>query len=98
MKVLCAILAAALLSAYAASAQPQTPPDSGLVNSEQQTVITREWTWLTGTVLTTFTARGPSEQVNHLDPQDDPLACQDCQLASSVQFELDEEFQPVSSR
>lgn len=98
MKVLCTILVAASLAAGVVSAQPQAAVDGEAASGEGQTFITREWTWLTGTVRTTFTAHGPSEQVNQLDPQGHPLECQDCMLASSVQFELNDEFQPVSDR
>ena len=98
MNVLCVALAAALLAAGAATAQPQTTSGGDVLKGEAQNFITREWTWFIGTVRTTFTARGPSEQVDHLDPQADPLACQGCELASSIQFELDDEFQPNSTR
>ena len=97
LKVLCAILAAALLAAGATVAQPETPIGSEALSVEDQAFITKEWTWSAGTTTTNFTAYGPSEQVNQLDPQNDPLECQGCELASSIHFEPDDEFQPVPS-
>jgi hypothetical protein len=52
-----------------------------------QSFITREWTWVEGATTVTFTAYGPPEQVNALDPRDGPPVCPDCELASSIQFE-----------
>jgi hypothetical protein len=60
--------------------------------------ITREWTWSTGMTTTTFTAYGPSDQVNHLDPRDSTPECLGCELASSMSFEAGDEVEPNQSR
>ena len=87
MRVLYTISAVALLSAEVA-AQDSAPKDD-------QGFITREWTWAEGTSLTTFTAYGPAEEVNTLDPQDSPLECEGCLLASSVQYGAEDEPAPI---
>lgn len=46
--------------------------------------ITREWTWSDGATTTNFTAEGPAEQVNGLDPRVSPLDCEGCLLTSST--------------
>lgn len=48
--------------------------------------VTREWSWSSGSAVTSFTAWGPAEEVNALDPREDPLDCEGCFLASSIQF------------
>lgn len=48
--------------------------------------ITKEWTWRTGATTQSFTAHGPSEQVDRLDPHDATPDCPNCQLASSIRF------------
>lgn len=73
---------AASLVVGATAALGQTTAGS----DEAYAFITREWVWSDGTSITTFTAFGPPEQVNALDPQDGLIDCQDCRLASSVQF------------
>jgi hypothetical protein len=49
-------------------------------------LIIREWSWSDGVSSTTFTAYGPPQQVNGLDPQNGLVQCPGCELASSVQF------------
>jgi hypothetical protein len=75
MKVVCAIVGICLLAAAAAA----TP-------GEVRTFITKEWIWSDGPATVTFTASGAADQVNRLDPATDPLACAECELASSVRF------------
>ena len=94
----CATLVAALLTAGAAAGQPLTLQIDGAGSKGDQGFISREWVWTTEANTTTFTAHGPSEQVNNLDPQDSPLLCQDCELASSTHFEPGDEVEPVLSR
>ena len=52
-----------------------------------QGFIARAWTWSDEHGTTTFTAYGPADQVYGLDPQQDPLACVNCQLVSSTRVE-----------
>ena len=98
MKLLRDTLVAALLTAGAAAAQPLTLHIDDEGSKETQDSVTRHWIWSNGAGTTTFTATGPSEQVNNLDPQDSPLLCQDCELASSTHFEPDDEVEPALSR
>ena len=91
-------LVAALLAAGAATTQPLTLHIGDQGSTSDQASVTQEWIWSNGAGTTTFTATGPSEQVNNLDPQDSPLLCQDCELASSTHFEPDDEVEPVLSR
>ena len=85
------ILQATIMAALLAVSSPLASLGGDGVLQAHPAFITREWTWTDGTTTTTFTAHGPSEQVNSLDPQVSPLDCQDCQLASSVQFAPDDE-------
>ena len=87
MKVFYATVAALLLTAAAAA----TPGDG-------QTFILKEWIWSDGTTTTTFTALGPADQVNQLEPQSRPLECDGCELASSVHFEPSDGLHPAVSR
>ena len=80
-------LLTALLAAGAATAQPLTLHVDGADPADEQGLITREWVWSEGTSTTTFTARGPSDQVNQLDPRDRTPECQGCELARSTYFE-----------
>lgn len=86
MKVLCAtILAAALATGGAAACErPILVADAGSIDT--QGFISKEWIWSDGASTTTFTAFGPPEQVNSLDPENGIVACPDCQLASSMEF------------
>ena len=86
---------AALLALGATAAQYLPLDDIRRRTEEGLGFITREWTWSTGTWTTTFTAYGPAEQVNQLDPQDRTPDCPDCELASSTHFEPDDEAEPT---
>ncbi len=98
MRLLCPPFVAALLALGDTAAQHL--PLNGIGRGSEETLdfITREWTWLSGTTSTTFTAYGPPEQVNNLDPQNPALQCPDCELASSTHFEPGDEVEPVLSR
>ena len=98
MTLLRAILVTGLLAAGAAAAQPLTLHIGEERSQEDQGSVTREWIWSTGASTTTFTAFGPSDQVNSFDPQGSPLQCPDCELASSTYFEPGDEAEPVPSR
>ncbi len=89
MKVLYATVAALSLAAAAAA----TP-----FVGERQGFVLKEWIWSTGPTTTTFTASGPADQVNQLDPQTNPLACEGCELASSIQFNPGDEAHAEVSR
>jgi hypothetical protein len=82
MSILYTAFVAALVVGGGASALIDAYTEFG----EGPAFISREWTWSDGTSTTTFTAYGPSEQVNALDPENGLLECPDCQLMSSVQF------------
>ena len=84
-------LVAAVLTAGAAFADSVTLDIGAGPPADTQGFITREWTWTTGGTVTTFTAYGPSDQVNRLDPRDRTPDCQGCELASSIQFEPEDE-------
>src|SRR5690349_20775041 len=86
LKLLRATLVIALLAAGAAAAQPLILHLGNVGSELHQGSVTREWIWSTGASTTTFTASGPSEQVNNFDPQGSPLQCPDCELASSTHF------------
>jgi hypothetical protein len=73
-----------VLAAGATAAQRIVGPVGEDVLEVNQGFITREWTWSNATTTTTFTASGPSEQVNALDLQDRTPHCPDCELASSI--------------
>jgi hypothetical protein len=97
MKVLRATLVVAVLTAGAMAAQPLTPRPDAVESDEAQGLVAREWVWRVGETTTTFTASGPSDQVNRLNPQADPLQCQGCALASSTSYEPGDEGEPVPS-
>ena len=77
----------ALLASGAATAQPSMNLGDGASPCEEHGFITREWVWSNGTATTTFSAYGPADEVNQLDPQGLTPFCEDCELASSVQYE-----------
>jgi hypothetical protein len=81
LAVLLASLVGEVVSAY-----EQVFKAYGEVCGDTQVLITREWTWSDGASTTTFTAHGPPDQVNSLDPENGIVECPDCELASSVQF------------
>ena len=86
-------LVAALLAAGAATAEPLTLHIGDEGSANDQGLITREWVWSTGATTTTFTAHGPSDQVNQIDPQDRTSECEGCELASSTYFEPGDEVE-----
>jgi hypothetical protein len=87
MKALYATVAALLLSAAASATA-----------GEGQIFLLKEWIWSDETTTTTFTAFGPPDQVNQLEPQRRPLECEGCELASSIWFEPGDELQPAVGR
>ena len=91
MRLLGTTLALALLASGAATAQDAMLASGEPGTSEDQGFITREWVWSTESVTTTFTAFGPSLEVMQLDPEDRTPFCDGCELASSVQFEPEDE-------
>ncbi len=86
MRVLSAALVTILMTSGAVVAQPGATLGGSAGIEDAQGYITREWTWSSEGATTTFTAHGPAEQVNRLDPQDRTPDCPDCELASSIQF------------
>ncbi len=86
MRVLCAGIVAAFLAAGSGAAdQAPSSEDFGVCESTQEFIF-REWTWSDGTATTTYTAVGPADEIDQLDPQDPTPVCHDCELASSIQF------------
>jgi hypothetical protein len=98
MIVLAAALGATLLAAGAEATLHDLLFGGRGVASGDLTFITREWVWSDGDITTTFTAYGPFEQVNQLDPQGNPLACQECTLVSSTEMQRGDETQPMDDR
>lgn len=76
------LMATLATGAIAACEQETLAGDSATA----QPFITREWSWSDGVSNTTFTASGPPQQVDALDPENGIVQCPDCDLASSVQF------------
>ncbi len=93
VKALYATIMVLSLAGVAAATPGKAPPEG-----ERQTFVLEEWTWSTGTTTTTFTAFGPPDQVNQLDPLTHPLGCEGCELASSIQFEPEAEAHSAVSR
>ncbi len=83
--VLGAVLAT-LLAAGAGAGGELAAPANYVDTADTHGFVTKEWSWSDGTTIVTFTAYGPPEQVNGLDPENGVNECPDCRLASSVQF------------
>lgn len=86
-----ATLALILLASDAVAAQEAILANGGPDLVGASGFITKEWTWPTETGTTTFTAFGPVEEVLGLDPRDRTPFCEGCELASSTQFEPEDE-------
>jgi hypothetical protein len=84
--VVWANLAVALMLAWAAAADHVVDWVRAAASGHGQEDITRGWQWWNGEAIMTLTARGPTDQVNQLDPQDPTRDCQECELTSSIQF------------
>ena len=87
----CAIVLAAFMAAGATAACEKMIYSSDGDSHSGQRFITKEWIWSDGASTTTFTAHGPPEQVNSLDPQNGIIECPDCQLASSQKLSRGDE-------
>jgi hypothetical protein len=83
--VLGAVLAA-LLAAGAGVGGELVGPANYVDTADTHGFVTKEWSWSDGTSILTFTAYGPPEQVNGLNPEHGVSGCPDCRLASSVHF------------
>lgn len=86
----CTTVVAALIAGAAAACE-QIIPSGDMASRSGHGFITREWIWSDGASTTTFTAHGPPEQVNSLDPQNGIVRCPDCTLASSEEFGPEDE-------